>query len=519
MNRRKFLFSTLLTSGAVLSPGLLQACKTKPEQLISGKSENFAPDVEINLYSKSNSVQLFPGEKTNVRNYKAELIKGVPDNLTNLDQTYLGPIIKVKKGEKIRVNYKNMNGEESIVHWHGLHVPEKADGHPRTVINKGETYVYEFIVKNRAGTYWFHPHPHGKTGPQVYLGLAGLFLVSDDEEASLNLPSGQFDIPLVIQDRTFDDNNQLIYLQNRMDRMMGFLGNQILINGKPNFELNLSSRAYRFRLLNGSNSRIYKLAWSNRKPLTVISTDGGLLEKPVDKDYVILGPAERIDIIANFSGMKLNENIELLSLSFPNPNRGGMMGTSGSSSLRNGEEFKLLTVKIKKEEKTSFSLPSTLSTISRANVDEAVNKNNERNFVFEMGHGMKWTINGKTFEMTSTASNEKVKLNTTEVWKFINGGSSGMGMMGNMMQIPHPVHIHQLQFRIIERKMKKNSDLWNSFKDGFIDNGWKDTFLLLPGMTVKVLLNFEDYPGLFLYHCHNLEHEDMGMMRNYLITK
>jgi len=145
--------------------------------------------------------------------------------------------------------------------------------------------------------------------------------------------------------------------------------------------------------------------------------------------------------------MKLNENIELLNLSFPNPNRGGMMGTSGSSSLRNGEEFKLLTVKIKKEEETSFSLPSTLSTISRANVDEAVNKNNERNFVFEMGHGMKWTINGRTFEMTSTASNEKVKLNTTEVWKFINGGSSGMGMMGNMMQIPHPVHIHQLQFR------------------------------------------------------------------------
>ncbi len=134
---------------------------------------------------------------------------------------------------------------------------------------------------------------------------------------------------------------------------------------------------------------------------------------------------------------------------------------------------------------------------------------------------MEWTINGRTFEMTSTASNEKVKINTTEVWKFINGGSSGMGMgmMGNMMQIPHPVHIHQLQFRIIERKMKKNSDLWNSFKDGFIDSGWKDTFLLLPGMTIKVLLNFEDYPCLFLYHCNNLEHEDMGMMRNYLITK
>lgn len=129
-------------------------------------------------------------------------------------------------------------------------------------------------MMNRAGTYWLRPHPHSKTGTQVYGGLAGLFIVSDDEEDSLNLPKGKYDIPIVIQDRTFNSDNQLVYLQYPMEKMNGFLGDQILINGKPNFNLSVSSKAYRFRLLNGSNSRIYKVALSNGMPLTVIGNDG-----------------------------------------------------------------------------------------------------------------------------------------------------------------------------------------------------------------------------------------------------
>ncbi len=521
MNRRKFITSTLLTTGVVLTPGVLQSCTSDVKIPVSKKNNNFNPDIEINLISKIDNTSILQGKPTKVYKFKADLVKGSPSVLQEIPNSYLGPIIRVRNGQKVRVNYKNMLDEESIIHWHGLHVPEEMDGHPRYVVDEGEEYIYEFEVNNRAGTYWFHPHPHGKTGPQVYFGLAGLFIVSDPEEESLGLPNGENDIPIVIQDRTFDSDNQLVYIQNPMERMNGFLGNKILINGKANFNYSVSTQAYRLRLLNGSNSRIYKLAWSNGSPLTIIGNDGGLLEKPIVKDYVILGPAERLEIIADFSGMELNDKLELISLAFPNPNTGGgmMMGRMGSSSdLRNGTQFKLAEFNVDKIANNHFKLPNKLSNIKTIDTAEAINTNNPRSFTFAMTH-MNWTINGRTFGMTDVASDEKVKLNTSEIWEFINGGNSDRRMgMGGMMQMPHPVHIHQLQFRIVERSIDQNSNLWQHFKDGFVDEGWKDTFLLLPGMRVKILISFKDYPGLFLYHCHNLEHEDMGMMRNYLIS-
>ncbi len=516
MDRRKFIKGTLLTSGIVATTGIFQACK-KYSEVAAKRTESFMPDLEFDLISKQGKVNLFRNIETEVYHYEFKLVKGNTTSVQEIKDSYLGPIIRVRKGQKIRVNYKNQLNDESIVHWHGLHLSETMDGHPRYAIEKNQEYVYEFQVLNRAGTYWFHPHPHGKTGPQVYGGLAGLFIVSDDEEKSINLPKGRYDVPLVIQDRTFNSDGQLVYLQNPMEKMIGFLGNQILINGKPDFKLQVSSVAYRFRLLNGSNSRIYKVAFSNGMPLTVIGTDGGLLESPIVKDYVVLAPAERIDLIVDFSGMKIGDKVELVSLPFPNPNMsGGMMGGMGSfSGLPNGSPLKLAEFRINKIEKVNYRLPKRLSSIPPLNISGAINVNNPRTFRFAMSN-MSWTINGRTFGMTEVASDEKVRLNTTEVWEFINGGGR-MGMMGGMMQMPHPVHIHQLQFRIIERSVG-NSALWESLKDGFVDNGWKDSFLLLPGMRVKVLLSFKDYSGLFLYHCHNLEHEDMGMMRNYFIS-
>ncbi len=522
MKRREFITNFALTAGLVTTTGFLQACEKYSEKP-AVRTKNFKADLELDLISKNDYVHVFPGKSTQVYRYDFKLIKGNKNRVVPVNDSYLGPIIRIKKGEKIRVNYKNLLDDESIVHWHGLHIPEEMDGHPRYVIENGEKYIYEFQVMNRAGMYWFHPHPHGKTGPQVYGGLAGLFIVSDPEEEALNLPKGKYEVPLVIQDRTFNSDNQLIYLQNPMERMIGFLGEQILINGKPNFKMPVESRAYRLRLLNGSNSRIYKVAFSNGMPFKVIGTDGGLLEKPVTKNYVVMAPAERFDLIVDFSGMELNDKVELVSLSFPDPNsgggmmggmRGGMMG--GSSGKRQGASFKLAEFKVTKIVNKPFKLPAKLSTVPAPNISKAINLNNPRRFRFAMSH-MSWTINGRTFGMTDVANDEKVKLNTTEVWELINGGGSRGGMMGGMMQMPHPIHVHQLQYRIIERSTGNNSELWESLKDGFVDNGWKDTVLLLPGMKAKILLSFKDYPGLFLYHCHNLEHEDMGMMRDYLI--
>ncbi len=524
INRKDFLrYSGGTAVLAFLPVTFLSACENNPMPNRKADPE-FLPDIEIELTSHPSEVSILPGSKTEVWKYSAKVIKGRGDSLQQLEDNYLGPIFRVKTGERIRVRFKSEVDEITIVHWHGLHVPPEMDGHPKYVIEQGEEYVYEFEVKDRAGTYWFHPHPHEYTGPQVYSGLAGLFIVTDNEEKKLNLPSGKDDIPLVIQDRTFDSGNQLVYLNSPMDRMTGFLGEQIVVNGKKDFSLDLDTKTYRLRLLNGSNSRIYKLAWSDATPFTVIGTDGGLLEKPIKKNYLTFGPAERFDIIANFSDKEVGDKINLVSLSFPSSvsGMGGMMGRMhgrGKAAPEMGERMDLLSVNIKNKVTSNFKLPAKLSSVKKLNPEEAVNFGSPKKFTFGMGGHMRWTINSKTFEMNDVAEWEKVKLNSTEIWEFINGGNR-RGMMGGMMEMPHPVHIHGLQFKIINRIPSGSFDeSWNAFKDGFVDEGWKDSFLLLPGTKVQVLLRFEDFPGMYLYHCHNLEHEDMGMMRNYLIEE
>ena len=541
ISRREFLHKVGIGSAFLLTslmrPGLLFS---KPKTTNRSKNPStFIPDLEIALKATEDKISILPGPKTPVWIYQGEVLKGDPGALKEIENSYLGPTIRVHKDQKVRVHFKNEINELSIIHWHGLHVPEEMDGHPQYVIPRGRSYVYEFEVKNRAGTYWYHPHPHRITGPQVYFGLAGLFLVSDDEEEAAGLPSGDYDIPLVIQDRSFDDRNQLIYLPNgMMDQVMGFLGDRILVNGQLNSTLSVSTRAYRLRILNGSNSRIYKLAWNIGMPVTVIGTDGGLLEKPVQLPYVMLGPAERVDLWVDFSGIKTGTELMLKSLSFDAGmmgemggmmgGMGGMMGRRGRRRgmmggmmmdgnwlLPNGAEFPILKIRVQRKEKVADILPERLSRISRYQVREAVNRNNPRIFRFFM-QMMNWTINGRVFEMTNVAEYEIVKLNTLEVWEFINS-EAGMGMMG-MMQMPHPVHVHGQQFQIIERSIDTSwATGWETVREGFVDEGLKDTVLLMPGTRVKILRKFEDYAGLYLYHCHNLEHEDMGMMRNYLI--
>ncbi len=525
MNRRKFLGYTAIGLGAAVG-GLALWNPFKGGRSVAAQTtanSNFQPDVEIALTARPGEVQIFNGQSTRIQHYVAKVLKGPSKIVQPIENSYLGPIFRLKTGQKVRVRFTNQIDQETIVHWHGLHVPEQADGHPRYVIDKGETYVYEFVVANRAGTYWFHPHPHGKTGPQVYSGLAGLFIVSDEEEQALGLPSGGYDLPLVIQDRIFDRNNQLVYLTGgMMQRMTGFLGDRILVNGQPEASFDVAANVYRLRLLNGSNSRIYKVAWNDGAPLTVIGTDGGLLEKPVTRPYIMLGPAERIELWVDFSQYNVGDAPKLVSLPFDGAGGMGMMGggmmgmgrRGRGGGLPNGSGFDLARFKITKKETPRFALPERLSTIPAVKVTEAVNADRPRSFTFAMGHGSA-TINGRTFEMTRVADDEIVKLNTTEVWELINGGGGGMGMMGGgMMQMPHPVHVHGLQFRILERTTGSG---WESMKDGFVDEGWKDTVLLMPGMRAKILLRFEDFSGLYLYHCHNLEHEDMGMMRNYLV--
>ena len=547
LSRRNFLrLSGLGTLGVLAGstigfPSIAKALGRPDAELIE-------PDVEINLEAVLDQTPIFAGLETEVWRYQAELVKGPSGTVQPIPNTYLGPIFHFRPGQNVRINFSNHLSEETIVHWHGLHVPEAADGHPRLVIAPNESYVYDFTVLDRPGMYWYHPHPHGRTGPQAYRGLAGLIIISDGSETAQGLPTGAYDLPLVIQDRTVDSQNQLVYFTS----MQGFLGDQIFVNGQPDVALSVESSIYRLRLLNGSNSRIYKLAWPDATPLTVIGTDGGLLDAPVQRSYITLAPAERVDLLVDFSQWPAGSSLALRSLAFA----GGGFGGGNNGTLPNGADFAVMSFQINDTATPSPTPTATITPTPSATPDpgplthisymplifstgakaqnsaapappgsdfraeQGTPQQVARSFSLYMQFGQ-WTLNGRTFQMEATAPDEVVELGSTEIWEFVNqqpGG--GGGMMGGGM--PHPMHIHDLQFRIISRQAPTDPTQlsnWETVKDGYVDGGWKDTVLLMPGERVQVQMTFKDYTGLFLYHCHNLEHEDMGMMRNYRIVE
>lgn len=488
-------------------------------------------DVHIELHALADEVAIRPGAKTRVWRYQGKLLRGEASALDNSVGQLRIPVIRVRRGQRLRIDLINGLPESTIIHWHGLHVPEAMDGHPRFAIAPGERYHYQFTVDNRAGSYWFHPHPHGRTGKQVYAGLAGLFLISDDEEAALELPRGAQDLPLVLQDRSFDDNNQFVYLgapsagspaQNRgmmgggmgsmMARMMGVFGDEILVNGKPQASLDVARRAYRLRLLNASNTRRYKLAWSDGSPLTLIGTDGGLLAEPLQRDYILLAPAERIDLWVDFGQWKVGTELALQSLAFDGGMASGMM--SGGGALPDGAAFVLHRFQVQGGTRIHASLPKHLSVLPAPKTSIAVNSDQPKVFELTMGR-MTWGINGESFDMLGASALETVKLGSHELWEFRNEGRSAM--MGMVMA--HSIHVHGLQFRVVQRSVSgQHAGEYDSVKDGLVDQGWKDTVLVMPGERVRLLLGFSDYTGLFLYHCHMLEHEDAGMMRNYRVN-
>ncbi len=363
----------------------------------------------------------------------------------------------------------------------------------------------------------------------MYYGLAGLFLVSDAAEQGAELPSCEFDIPLVLQDRSFDAFNQFTYLSHGMgDMQMGHIGDRILVNGRPETSLTLQPGTYRFRVLNGSNARMFKLGWQDGQALTVIATDGGLLNVPVQRDYVTLAPGERVELLVQLSESQAGLPLLMQSHHFSD-GMSGMPGDGMNPILPNGDAFDVLSVQVAGESPAHHTfLPSviagprgTSSVTKIANVvrRQASTTTPDRIFRLRWEDGW-WTINGRVFEMEAVAEEETVALGATEIWEFTNEvahhGGPGGDMMGPMMA--HPMHIHGLQFQVLERSVDSSQmQHWHTMNEGYVDEGWKDTVVLVPGETVKLQVQFSDYPGLFLYHCHNLEHEDAGMMRNYLV--
>ena len=480
------------------------------------------PSVPFTMTAREIDHQIVPFKNTRLWVYEAE-IGG---------KQYINPIIKIKKGNTFRTTLENELSEDTIVHWHGLHVDHENDGHPISQIGPLDEYQYDYAIQNRASTYWYHTHAHRRTGIQAYHGLASFFIVEDDDEKkltdSLDLNFGENDIPLVIQDKLFDPRGDLVYFQTPMDCGGGFLGNTILTNMTYRPYLNVATRTYRFRILNGSNARIYRLAFTNsfsRIPFYLVGNDGGLLTTPQEVTEVFLSPGERVDVLLDLSKNRGGESVWLKSLAFSDGTGFGMMGggmmgggmcMTSFGTLPNGSEFPILKLNVTRRTIYDKKIPIELSSIAPIDTDHA----ERRRFTLSFFH-MLWLINGQSFEMDRVPVT--VTRGSTEVWEITNPSRTvGRGMgPGGMMSMPHPMHIHGFQFQVLQR-VNSPAQIRRLVIDnnGLIptDRGLKDTVLVWPGETVRIAVDFShNFPGrqLYLLHCHNLEHEDSGMMMNY----
>ena len=394
----------------------------------------------------------------------ADLGDGRAASVLAYNGLFPGPTLKASRGDSASVQLKNGLSRETTIHWHGMIVPPEADGHPKDAVLPGGNYLYQFPINQRACLNWYHPHPHMITGEQVCLGLAGAFIINDSEEAALGLPSGAHEVPLIIRDANLDSSGNLIYNPT----MCGFFGNVPLVNGTRSPKLDVDTALYRFRVLDGANARLFKLALSNGAPFTLIGNDGGLLETSVKLAQIEIGPAERLDLLIDFRGLPVGTKVMLKDLN------------SG---------WGLLEFNVARQVTDTRTIPTTLSTIPRLS-----NPVVSRNFKFE---GMN-KINNLVYDINRI--DFRVPLGQVERWVFTTGYNA-----------PHSVHVHGASFQVQSRTGGRGAVYpW--------ERGWKDTVLLKNNETVTVLIKFQGYAGEYVMHCHILEHEDMGMMSNFLVV-
>jgi len=503
--RRNVLKALALTGAQAALPALVRSAFAGDD-----------PDVVLRLTAGPSRVRMRPGQETRVLRYSGEVLGGRRSAI-QASPGNLGPTLDLRRGERVQIEFRNRTGMPSVTHWHGMIVPDSADGHPHQAVASGSGYTVQFIVRNPAGTYLYHPHPHGLTGAQTYHGLAGLLIVRDSIEETIGLPRQDHELALVLQDRRFRNDNQLVYKRMMMDDMNGVLGDRVLVNGTDDAAFKVAPRLHRLRIANVSNARIYKLAWSDGRPLRVIAADSGLFSSDdgvQERPYVTLFPFERIELLEDFGARKDGAEIALISRSFEGTDgmmgggmmggmmgRGGMMG--GMMGPSQGEELHIARFTVSagpREPVRRLVLPKP----ETATPEGA----NELRTQLAFRH-MRGFLNGRRFDtddMAAVADDERLPAGKPSVWTFTNDGG-GMAMS-------HPIHVHGVRFRVIERR---GGDVPADLREGIVDAGYKDTFGIFPGERVRLLLAPE-LRGLFMYHCHNLEHEDGGMMRNVLFT-
>ena len=458
---------------------------------------------------------------------RSELLAGVRTPTWGYNGAYLGPTLRVPRGKQVRIAVRNDLNQATTTHWHGAHVPGRMDGGPQSLIAPGQSLVYDFTLDQPGATLWYHPHPDGLTGAHVYAGLAGMLLVDDGLDRALDLPRswGVDDIPLILQDRRIGADGRLLYMPSMMDRM-GMKGNRFLVNGREQPYVEAPAQWVRLRVLNGSNARVYNLAFADAQPFHMIAGDAGLLAHPVEMRSLLLAPAERAEILLDLRRL---QGRTLVLRSDSGAVVPGLSSMPMDADVFDHQGFDLLQLRVGAPLARSGRLPVKLASIPALRPDAPV-----RHFSLQgmrgsmmaggmramggmagaarvaantgpggmsLGIGMQhlFSINHQFMDMA--VINQRVRLGSTEVWEVSNDA-----------EMAHPFHLHGTSFQILDRDRRVPPEH---------ERGWKDVVFVRRNETVRLAARFDQPAGQahpFMYHCHILEHEDNGMMGQFTVA-
>lgn len=422
-----------------------------------------------------------------MREGMSELQAGQQTPTLGYNGSYLGPTLRASRGDEVELRVTNaLPLSETTTHWHGMHLPAEADGGPHQLIASGETWTPGWTTDQPAATLWYHPHPNGETEEQIYRGLAGMFILDDPVSRALELPHeyGIDDVPVIVQDKRLEDDGELSFDEGVFSPI-GQLGDVILVNGSTDPHLEVTTSFVRLRLLNASTARDYNFGFSDERAFDLIATDGGLLEHPQRIDRIQLSPGERAELV-----VELSPGEEVVLRSFA-PDLGAT--DFFNARFAGGDDsFDVLELRAAEELSESPELPEALAR--NEGPDPAAADNVRR---FELGSR---DINGLSMDMDRI--DQVVPVDETEIWEVHNGAG-----------IPHNFHPHGTQFRVLE---------YDGDPPPPSLSGPKDTVFMPPDVTARLAVRFADYSDRaapFMFHCHLLQHEDRGMMGQFVVVE
>lgn len=467
-----------------------------------------------------------------VRHYRLTMAPGVQELVSHRETPvwgyngdYLGPTIRVLRGQAVHIRLQNALNQSSTTHWHGAHVPGDMDGGPELLIGSGRHYDYHYTLQQPAASLWYHPHPARRTGAHIYAGLAGLLLVDDGVGESLGLPHtyGVDDIPLIIQDRRLFADGRLAYMTHPHD-IMGMKGDHILVNGREQPHWNAPAQWVRLRILNASNARMYNLAFADRRTFAVVASDAGLLSEPALVRELLIAPAERVEILVDLardrgrSVILQSDSRRVVPALSANP---------ADSDALDRSVFPLLELRVGPRRRAPGILPTHLATIpslsAAGSVRRFVLRVNMKHHAMQSSPGMEMALprtaprgpGGMSMGMGGmemfSINHQYMKMSVINV--AITRGHVEVWYVTNQSPMAHPFHYHGTSFQILARDGRPPPAH---------ERGWKDTVLVRRGETVRLIAPFNQPAGRalpFMYHCHILEHEDNGMMGQFVVTE